>query len=117
MAQVRMRRCEDRCAVFARMTQSELQFAFVCGASRRLARRVIPDPCCVVLVKCMWTTNMTRQWTKVRKLFTITYEPISRLISFFFFTRGLLHTWLNKDCSLWSPHAQQTHSERSRWSR
>ena len=30
---------------------------------------------------------------------------------------GLLHTWLSKDCSLWSPHAQQTHSERSRWSR
>ena len=33
------------------------------------------------------------------------------------FDIGLLHTWLNKDCSLWSPHAQQTHSERSRWSR
>ena len=30
---------------------------------------------------------------------------------------GLLHTQLNKDCSLWSPRAQQTHSERSRWSR
>ena len=33
---------------------------------------------------------------------------------------GMLHTWLAKDGSLWSPRAQQTHSthsERSRWSR
>ena len=34
---------------------------------------------------------------------------------------GMLHAWLAKesfkDCSLWSPRAQQTHSERSRWSR
>ena len=30
---------------------------------------------------------------------------------------GMLHTQFAKDCSLWSPRAQQTHSERSRWSR
>ena len=30
---------------------------------------------------------------------------------------GLLHTWLSKDCSLWSTRALQSHSERPWWSR
>ena len=32
-------------------------------------------------------------------------------------SRHVAHTWLQQDCSLWSLRAQQTHSERSWWSR
>ena len=54
-------------------------------------------------------TNSTAQNQNTKSFTPISYGDVLQL--------ACCNTWLDKDCSLWSPRAQQTHSERSRWSR
>ena len=77
-------------------------------------RRILPRHC-IYRNRETLTDIETRLPTQGARFLYCTQSPLYSACN-----AGMLHTWLSKDCSLWSPRAQQTHSthsERSQWSR